>query len=170
MKKTINFFILFIVFAIAGFYFFNKVPINNTGTGDVTFSHYVHTKQHNIKCKICHQNYEKQERAGIPTVETCAICHSEIINPKSEKEKKINEYVTNNKPIVWLNYYRVPDYAYFSHKRHVKIGNLDCVLCHGDMTEQKSKELTNFQPFLMDNCVNCHKQRNITIECGNCHH
>jgi hypothetical protein len=170
MKKTLSFFILFIACTIAGYYYFNSGRTQYMGTGDVTFSHYVHTKQHNIQCRICHQNYEKQERAGIPTIATCAICHSEIINPKSEKEKKINEYVISNKPVFFQNYYTVPDYVYFSHRRHVKIGKLDCVLCHGDMTEQKSKELSNFRPFIMKVCFDCHQQRNITTDCGNCHH
>src|ERR1035437_3633150 len=161
MKRKVSLLIVFIACAAAGYYYFNNDHMQYIGTGDVTFSHYVHTKQHNIKCKTCHQNTETQERAGIPTIETCSLCHSEIINPNSEKEKKINEYVTNNKPIVWENYYTVPEYVYFSHRRHVKIGKLDCVLCHGDMTEQKSKELTNFRPFIMKVCFDCHQQRNI---------
>jgi hypothetical protein len=170
MKRKSGFIILFIICVAAGFYLFNRAPKQSAETGGVTFSHYVHTKQHNIKCKTCHQFIETQQRAGIPTIETCSLCHSEIINPNSAEEKKITDYVTNNKPVLWENYYTVPDYVYFSHRRHVKLGKLDCALCHGDMTEQKSKELNNYKPILMAACFDCHKQRNITTDCGNCHH
>jgi hypothetical protein len=170
MKRKSSYYIIFIVCAAAGFYFFNKGETLPASTAEMSFSHFVHTKQHNIKCMICHKGINTQMRAGIPNIETCSVCHADIINPNSKEEKKINEFVTSNKLIAWQNYYRVPDYVYFSHRRHVKLGNLDCKLCHGDMTEQKTKVLTNFRPVEMDGCVDCHKKSNITVECNNCHH
>jgi len=170
MKNILSFLVLFIISAIAGFYFFGKVQMPKTVLVAVSFSHYVHTKQHKMECKNCHQNINTQQRAGIPNIETCSLCHANIINPQSEEEKKIYNYVKDNKLIPWQNYYVVPDYAIFSHRRHTKIGNLECGLCHGDMTTQTSPILNNFRPFEMKICVDCHKQKNITTECNNCHH
>ncbi|HSD63914.1 MAG TPA: cytochrome c3 family protein [Ignavibacteriaceae bacterium] len=170
MKKKIIFIITFLIFCIAGFYIINANSGKNIESVPVSFSHYVHTKQHKIKCLNCHRNVTKEVRAGIPNIEMCSLCHSKIINPSSEKEKQVYNFVKNNKPIPWQYYYTVPDYVYFSHQRHVKIGKLDCVLCHGDMTEQTSPVLKKFTPIKMQFCFDCHKERNITTECGNCHH
>ena len=170
MKNILSFLALFIISAIAGFYFFRKVQMPKNLPVAISFSHYVHTKQHKMECKNCHHNINTQQRAGIPNIETCNLCHANIINPQSEEERKIYNYVKDNKLIPWQSYYVVPDYSIFSHRRHVKIGNLECGLCHGDMTTQTSPILNNYQPFEMKVCVDCHKQRNITTECNNCHH
>ena len=170
MKNILSFLVLFIISAIAGFYFFGKVQMPKTVLVAVSFSHYVHTKQHKMECKNCHQNINTQERAGIPNIEICSLCHTNIINPASEEEKKVFNYVKDNKLIPWQNYYVVPDYVIFSHRRHVKAGKLECELCHGDMTMQTSPELTNYRPFYMKVCWDCHTQRKITTDCSNCHH
>lgn len=170
MKNKIIYIILFIGCTLAGFYFFNREPMQSSESVVVLFSHYVHTKQHKIKCKNCHQGIEKQARAEIPNIETCSMCHSKIINPSSEREKQIYNYVKNNKLIPWQNYFVVPDYVYFSHQRHVKLGKLDCELCHGDMTLQTSPVLKNYRPFKMSVCFDCHTERKITTDCSNCHH
>ena len=170
MKNILSFFILFIVSSIAGYYFFNKAQMQNSLPVAVSFSHYVHANQHKMQCNSCHQNIDTQERAGIPNIEVCRLCHTNVINPASAKEKQVFNYVKDNKLIPWQTYYVVPDFVIFSHRRHVKIGNLDCVLCHGDMTMQTSPVLTNYRPFYMQVCWDCHKQRNISTDCSNCHH
>ena len=170
MKTILSFFIIFAVSAIAGYYFFRNAQLPRAVPVAVSFSHYVHTKQHKMECKNCHHNINTQQRAGIPNIETCSLCHSNIINPKSEEEKKVYTFVKDNKLIPWQNYYVVPDYVIFSHRRHVKIGNIDCAICHGDMTMQTTPVLTNYRPFKMKICFDCHTQRKITTECNNCHH
>ncbi len=170
MKNKIIILIIFIIFLIVGFYIFNKFSKQNIEAVPVSFSHYVHTKENKIKCLNCHRGAIKEARAGIPKIEDCSMCHSKIINPSSEREKQVYNYVKNNKPIPWQTYFNVPDYVYFSHLRHVKIGKLECVSCHGDMTEQTSPELKNVKPFKMQICLDCHKEKNITTDCGNCHH
>ncbi len=170
MKKNLVLIVVFIVFFIAGFYFLNKNPKENIEPAPVDFSHYVHTTQHKIKCLNCHRGADKEARAGIPNIDMCSLCHSKIINPSSVKEKQVYYFVTNNKTIPWQNYYRVPDFVYFSHRRHVKIGKLDCIQCHIDMSEQTSPVIKKFKPVEMQFCLDCHKQRNITTDCGNCHH
>lgn len=168
MKKVI-FIILFLISTAAGFYLFNKEKEPSPETVAVSFSHYVHTVKRKIKCKNCHQGIEKQERASIPNIETCSTCHSEIINPTSQREKQVYNYVKNNKLIPWQNYYVVPDYVFFSHRRHVKLGKIECVNCHGDMTLQTSPILKNFKPFKMNVCFDCHAERKVTLECNDCH-
>ena len=170
MKNILGLIIIFIVCSVAGFLFFNITQKPKPLPVAISFSHYVHTTQHKIKCKNCHQNINNEERAGIPNIEICSLCHSTIINPASDLEKQVFKYVTDNKPIPWESFYVVPDYVYFSHRRHVKIANIDCVVCHGDMTTQTSPVLKNVRPFEMKVCFDCHQTKNITTECANCHH
>ena len=170
MKNKIIITIVFIISSIAGFYLFNNFSKQNIKPAPVLFSHYVHTKEHKIKCLNCHRGAVRDMRAGIPNIETCSICHSKIINPSSEREKQVYYYVKNKKQIPWVSYYVVPDYVYFSHMRHVKIGKLDCVVCHGDMTKQTSPMLKEVKPFKMQVCFDCHQEQKITTDCGNCHH
>jgi len=170
MNKKILFFTIPVICFAIGFYFFSKTTEQPEEIDPVPFSHYVHTKEHKIKCVNCHRGVETQARAGIPNIDYCSMCHSTLINPASKREKIIYELVKKNKQIPWKVYYNLPDYVYFSHRRHVKLGKLECVACHGDMTTHDSPEIKNFSPIMMQFCFNCHEQKDITTDCGNCHH
>jgi predicted CXXCH cytochrome family protein len=170
MRNKIFILVFFVLGFVISFFVINNNSKNSENIDPISFSHYVHTKEHKIKCQNCHRGVERQARAEIPNIKICAVCHSRLINPSSEKEKKIYEYVKENKTIPWKVYYNVPDYVYFSHRRHVKLGKLDCTTCHGDMREQTSPELKNFSPVKMQFCFQCHEDKKITTDCGNCHH
>ncbi len=170
MRNKIFIFILFLFGAAAGYYLMNIDSYKNVEIDPVSFSHYVHTKQHKIKCVTCHRGVLTQERAEVPNINFCSMCHSTLINPSSKREKTIFEFVKRNETIPWkINYY-LPDYVYFSHIRHVKLGKLDCSACHGNMSEQDSPQLKNFSPMKMQFCFDCHEEKGITTDCGNCHH
>ncbi len=170
MKNKILISVFLLLGMAVGYYYF----YNTTGTvkhlDPISFSHYVHTKQHKIKCQVCHRGVETEMRAGIPNIDVCSMCHSSIIDSTSKRELVIYNYVKDNKIIPWKALYNIPDYVYFSHRRHVKMGKLECSECHGDMTTQTSPELKNFTPFKMQFCFDCHQNRGITTDCGNCHH
>jgi len=170
MKNKIILAALFIVFVIAGFYLVDNNSNQNAVSVPVSFSHFAHTSKHKIKCIVCHRGVKTEVRAGIPDIQICSLCHSRIINPSSKREKQIYNYVKENKRIPWENYFRVPDYVYFSHRRHVRLGKLDCTECHGDMKKQTSPVLKNFKPFKMQFCFDCHLKEKVTSDCGNCHH
>ncbi len=170
MKKGILVFILFVIGIFAG-YFIVSGSLKPQPTGDdISFSHYAHTTLHKIKCVSCHRGVETQEMASVPNIQVCSMCHSTLMNPKSEREKKIYEYVKENKTIQWKIYYHVPDYVMFSHRRHVKLGKLECTDCHGDMTKQTSPDLKNVSAIKMQFCFSCHEDKKVTTDCNNCHH
>ena len=170
MKIKLFVFILFIVGAAVGFYIMKSHSDNNPKDFPVPFSHYVHTSLHKIKCVNCHRGVLTQERAGIPDIKYCGMCHSTLMNPKSKRERIIYNLVKENKPIKWMVHYHIPDYVMFSHRRHVKLGKLPCIDCHVDMTKQDSPELKGFTQIMMPKCFNCHQEKDITIDCNNCHH
>ncbi len=169
MKNKIFVLLLFLISLIAGLFIVNNKSNNTVETDTVSFSHYVHAKERKIKCMNCHRGVETQSRAGIPDVKLCSVCHSRLMNPASTEEKKIYELVKQNKTISWEINYTVPDYAYFSHRRHVKLGKLECSNCHGNMGEQTSPKLKNFYPLKMQVCLQCHESKKITTDCGSCH-
>lgn len=170
MKNKLLVFILILIGAVAGFFILSFHSKGSADNYPVPFSHYVHTTVHKIKCVNCHRGVETRELAGIPNIDYCSMCHSTLINSKSEREKIIYQLVKENKPIQWKIYYQVPDYVFFSHRRHVKLGKLECTDCHVDMTKQDSPDLKGFSQIMMPLCFNCHQRKNITTDCGDCHH
>ena len=170
MKNKIFITLFSLIGVIVGFYIFYHNPKQSNDIDPVSFSHYVHVKEHKIKCINCHRGTDTQIRAGIPDIDVCSTCHSSIINPASNREEQVYNFVKDNKNIPWRTFFNVPDYVYFSHRRHVNIAKLDCTACHGDMTSQDSSNLKNIHILLMQDCVKCHEEKNITTECGNCHH
>lgn len=136
------------------------------------------------KCLYCHGFYEDGTFKGIPRLSSCTECHEDPGSPlgKSEDEKQfLEEYVAKNKEIPWLPYYRQPDCVYFSHIAHVKMGKLDCKVCHGDhgktsvLPEYEANRLTGYSRNIwgkrisglktntwdrmkMDDCAECHSK------------
>jgi len=170
MKIKLLVLILFIIGGAAGYYIMNTHAKSNAVNYPVPFSHYVHTTKHKIKCVNCHRGVETQEKAGIPNIDYCSMCHSTLMNPNSKREKIIYDLVQKNQPIQWKVHYYLPDYVLFSHRRHVKLGKLECTDCHVDMTKQDSPNLKGFSQIMMPLCFNCHQEKDITTDCGNCHH
>jgi hypothetical protein len=116
----------------------------------------------------CHQHVLTNARAGIPNIEVCSACHSSPLKG-GPGEKLVYDYVTEHKQIPWYSIYYVPSYAYFSHRRHVGIGKLECTECHGDMASLASPPTKQFLQVKMSNCLNCHVKRHVTTDCSHCH-
>jgi len=109
----------------------------------IQFNHVIHTnpdigiegETEQERCLYCHGFRDDGTFVGIPTMETCMMCHD---NPEStlgedpEEEKFTKQYVATGKEVPWLSYSRQPDCVYFSHIAHVKMGKQDCRTCHGD--------------------------------------
>src|SRR5574340_1104345 len=95
------------------------------------YSHKVHTEM--LKCAECHKGVLNSAAATIPDLTVCMGCHKDEPLSQSPEEKKLLNYIKTNKNIPWKRLYRNPVHVYFSHNRHVSVGKLECVKCHGDM-------------------------------------
>ncbi len=138
-------------------------------TQPIEYNHKIHIEVAELSCTDCHINVENMPRATIPNIEICQACHSEEPISESPEEVKLLKYISEGNLIPWQQIYKVPDHVYFSHQRHVTIGELGCSLCHGnveDMTEPASYPV--WTP-TMDNCIDCHKQNKVTYDCLACH-
>ncbi len=145
--------------------------IADSGNGEqpIQFNHKAHVSK-GLDCTICHRYVREQAFASLPTLETCLMCHATQISQNPE-EGKIREFAGKKEPLRWVRLYRLsPDAAvYFSQRRHVTLGIVDCVTCHGPMPERTSPPPKALVSFCMDFCLDCHRQKQVATTCVNCH-
>ena len=86
-------------------------------------------------CTDCHESVEKGPIAGIPSVKTCMICHSQIATDRP-LIKQITAIRRKGIDIPWQRVYGFTREAHvrFNHAPHIR-ANVDCATCHGDIVE-----------------------------------
>jgi len=131
----------------------------------IDFSHRIHAGDNKISCLYCHTGANRSISAGVPSVGTCAECHR-FLKLKSPEIQKVLKYWETKQPITWTRVYSVPDYVYFSHKRHVRAG-VACQSCHGEV--QQVDRVSQQSSLTMGWCLQCHEQRQAPRECDTCH-
>jgi DNA replicative helicase MCM subunit Mcm2 (Cdc46/Mcm family) len=76
---------------------------------------------------------------------------------------KANEWdPANAKPIEWAVIHSLPDHVYFNHSQHVKVGQVACQTCHGEVTQMD--EVKQFASLSMTWCVNCHRTTQVQFQ------
>lgn len=169
-----NLFVLLVICAFVVVSFQSGVLGSEYPPGQpIAFNHQKHI-QNNVKCFTCHQYYADHAMAGIPGVAVCVTCHEDVVYLTPEKEK-IQAYYRGGEEIPWKQVYFVPAHVYFSHKRHVTFGGIDCTECHGDATKW-TRPLTEPEVrFDMDTCIECHRKMQDRTQladvynCNRCH-
>ncbi len=68
-------------------------------------------------------------------------------------------------PIQWVKIHNLPDHVYFNHSQHVKVGQVQCQRCHGNIEEMD--EVYQFAPLSMGWCINCHRQTEVQFTNNN---
>ncbi|MDJ0839260.1 MAG: cytochrome c3 family protein [Acidobacteriota bacterium] len=134
----------------------------------IDYSHKLHAGDLQIECQFCHTYARRSRSAGIPAVEQCMACHT-MISPDKEPIAKIVKAYDEKEPIEWVKVHDIPDYVYFSHKRHVNAG-FECQECHGPV--EKMEVLYREAPMTMGWCVNCHqdnRDKGAQLDCWTCH-
>ena len=102
------------------------------------FNHKSHMDLVDNGCESCHFFREDGTYAGVPTLAQCADCHQDVQGESKDEEIFVNEYVANEKEVPWLIYSRQPDCVFFSHAAHVKMAQMECRDCHGDIGDSES--------------------------------
>jgi len=139
----------------------------------IWFSHKVHVTQNGIDCEYCHVDARTSRHAGVPSLNVCMNCHSQVhegtisgkkeiakiyehlgINPKTMQKDK------PGKPIQWIKVHNLPDHVYFNHAQHVQAGKVKCQECHGPV--EKMNRVVEYKELAMgDFCLDCHRKRGI---------
>jgi hypothetical protein len=93
------------------------------------------------------------------------VCHMFYAQEK-EGVKKLKKHWENGEGIEWIRIYSLPEFIYYSHKRHLDFG-LQCRDCHGPVEEMEV--LTKYSSLEMGWCLDCHKVMKASIDCLICH-
>lgn len=140
----------------------------------IAFSHKLHAGQYKISCEYCHVGVERGKMATIPSANICMNCHKYITSGPKYGEKEIGKVIKayeEGKPIEWVRIHNLPDFVYFSHAQHVKVG-LDgakdpetlrqtCATCHGPVWEME--EVYQYSPLTMGWCIDCHRKTPVDV-------
>lgn len=119
----------------------------------VPFSHKHHAGELGIDCRYCHTSVERSSKAGVPPIQTCMNCHSQMWSDSPTLEPVRSAWRTGQS-IEWIKVYDLPDFVYFNHSIHVAKG-MACEVCHGRIDEMN---LTRQHPSLqMEWCLDCHR-------------
>ena len=133
----------------------------------IPFPHKTHIAKKAV-CADCHESADKGPIAGIPSVKTCMICHSQIATDKP-LIKQVTGYAEKGIEIPWQRVYGFTREAHvrFNHAPHIR-ASVDCKTCHGDLAAMTVAERA--VDHNMGFCVNCHTQKKASNDCLTCHY
>ena len=127
----------------------------------IHYSHKIHAGANQIECKYCHSSARVSKHSGIPSLNVCMNCHQNIAEYNGEEDlengytkdfytkeiKKLYAAVgwdEENQQLYRRNTTRkvgsnsqLPDFVYFNHAQHVKVGEIACQKCHGPVEEME---------------------------------
>ena len=134
----------FVLFHFAGKYV-SPLLLYSRQEQPVSFNHALHGEEMGIECSTCHFFYEDGSWSGIPKLEVCANCHSEVLGESEEEEKLVKEHIQKDRKVEWGLYFRQPQCVSFSHSSHVRRAHLSCETCHGPqgLSQNPVEYLTN---------------------------
>lgn len=156
-------------------------------TQPIFYSHKVHAGINQISCLYCHGNAWDSKTAAIPSTNVCMNCHKTIQKYNGEplfdsrgnqvdgtaEIQKMYKFAgfdpsnpdawdpTKAQAIPWVKIHNLPDHVYFNHSQHVRVGNVQCQTCHGEITAMD--EVKQFSELSMGWCVNCHRQTKVNF-------
>jgi len=145
-----------IISVVAFFWYFGSPRYTDVGyrpEQPVAYSHKLHADTLGMDCRYCHNYVEVSAIANIPPTQTCMNCHT-LVKNDSEKMTRVRESWTSGKPIEWVRVHKLPDYAYFNHSAHLRVG-VGCQSCHGKVSEMEV--VMQVEPLSMGWCLNCHR-------------
>lgn len=131
----------------------------------IAFPHTIHAGKLSLPCDFCHLFVGRSREAGAPPLEKCMSCHRTVATDRDEI-RKLTRFYEEKQPVEWIRIHSLPDFIYFSHKRHVKAG-VDCSECHGNVREMK--KIRRVSSLKMGWCVSCHRVRGASRDCATCH-
>ncbi|HLH03464.1 MAG TPA: cytochrome c3 family protein [Bryobacteraceae bacterium] len=133
----------------------------------VAFPHDKHIKL-GLACIDCHIGADLRDRATIPSVQKCMLCHAKLLRNDAEVKKVIG-YADKGIEIPWVRVYGFSTDAHvkFRHEPHYRAG-IACATCHGDVAKMSVAEPVVKHD--MGTCLTCHRQRNGPQDCAACHY
>lgn len=142
--------------------------LRDTPEQPIAYSHELHVEEVGLGCEFCHNGVSVSAVAGIPSVETCMLCHIEVGHGLPEVDTLIGFHDDGVEP-PWQRVYGWNEEAHvrFKHQPHYNAG-VGCETCHGNVATMGVAERA--VDHTMKFCVECHEQRQASIDCVVCHY
>jgi hypothetical protein len=134
----------------------------------IAFNHQKHVEELELECDLCHEFYGTSRHSGLPALTTCMGCHEDAQTDSAE-EQKIRDLAAAGQDDVFRKLFRMADHAYYSHRRHVMLGEIPCESCHGPIAETTSPPERPLVRISMDFCIECHARSGASLDCTACH-
>lgn len=137
----------------------------------IAFNHVIHVEDADLQCLDCHTDAETKPVAGLPGKNMCFECHDPEDEETSEhpEKKKLAAFSESDGNIPWVRVAVTEPDVYFSHRRHVTSGEIDCQRCHRDQSALTEPPPTARLVMTMDECLACHEERAVSVDCLVCH-
>lgn len=134
----------------------------------IEFPHNTHIEKGLTCTEYCHEAVTKGPQAGLPSVNTCLICHAAIATDKP-RIQQITQMQEKGLDLNWQRVYGYSPLAHvrFNHAPHIR-ANVECATCHGDIAHQTVAQRN--VDLNMGYCVNCHREKNAPNDCLTCHY
>jgi mono/diheme cytochrome c family protein len=190
-NKTYLLLVTIVLFLVAGYFLVDGAMGLGRQQGyqpdqPIYFVHQVHAGVNQISCLYCHGGAQDSKHATIPAVNVCMNCHMSVkeytgapiirddgttVDANGEIQKlykyagwnpDTKKYDKPGKPIEWVQIHNLPDFVYFNHSQHVKVGQIACQTCHGEI--QNMVQVKQFTDLSMGWCVNCHRTTNVQFD------
>ncbi len=132
----------------------------------IAYSHRVHIDA-GMSCSDCHTTVETHDRAQLPSVSKCMLCHQAIAVDHPEVQR-LAAYSEKGLDVPWVRVYGFEKrgHVIFRHAPHVRAG-VECARCHGDVAEMSVAERA--VEHTMGTCVECHRESGASDDCAICH-
>lgn len=134
----------------------------------IAFNHRKHTEDLNLPCVFCHPHVRTSAHAGLPDATTCSMCH-QVVQGESAEAARLTELITSGASIRFQKLFRMPDHVYYTHRRHVGIGEIECENCHGAIAQTERPPPRPLVRITMEYCLDCHRAQGQTLDCTACH-
>ena len=167
MRKLLLFSFICVASFVSGYWINTSWFSDSHPAQPIAFSHRIHAGDNSIPCLYCHIYAERSTVAGAPSVQRCVGCHN-IIKRDAPEILKLTDYWDRKEPIPWIKVHNLPDFVYFSHKRHIR-GGIQCNSCHGNVAGMDV--VTRVSSLTMGWCIDCHTLNNVKNgrDCWTCH-
>lgn len=137
-------------------------------TQPIQFNHLKHVKDGEMPCSACHEYYETGNHSGLPALAMCQTCHQQALGKTAEEQKLLKLFASDSQ-VTFKKLFSLPDHAYYSHRRHVVVGGLQCETCHGRIADTTAPPRYPLVRITMATCMDCHTEKNVSRDCTNCH-
>lgn len=134
----------------------------------VAFNHRRHTEQLKLACQLCHQDAATGAHAGLPSAQTCVMCH-QVRQGTTPEAARLTVLLTRGDPLRFNKLFHLPPYVYFTHRRHVGIAKLPCEKCHGAIAHTERPPERPLVGLRMKMCLDCHQLAGQSVDCVACH-